>query len=152
MQAKDITIREIDKSELSTIAEMSAAWENENGCYGYRRNETEYLEKFHIYVAEYAGEIIGYYFGDIETAENMRSIVPDGKRFFEIEELYIKPVFRSQGIGKMLLEHLETELLEKGVEIIFLSTATKDYKKILHFYIDEIGMSFWSARLFKFLK
>jgi len=33
--------------------------------------------------------------------------------------------------------------------MLFLSTATKDYKRILHFYIDEMGMDFWTARLFK---
>ena len=32
---------------------------------------------------------------------------------------------------------------------IFLSAATKAYKRTLHFYIDELGMEFWSARLFK---
>jgi len=35
------------------------------------------------------------------------------------------------------------------MEFIMLSTATKNYKSILHFYIDELGMDFWNARLFK---
>jgi hypothetical protein len=30
-----------------------------------------------------------------------------------------------------------------------LSTATKNWKAIFHFYLDELGMKFWSARLFK---
>ncbi len=33
--------------------------------------------------------------------------------------------------------------------MIFLSTAVKNYKSILHFYIDELGMEFWTARLYK---
>ena len=39
--------------------------------------------------------------------------------------------------------------LEDGIGFLMLSTATKNYKSILHFYIEELGMDFWSARLFK---
>jgi hypothetical protein len=35
------------------------------------------------------------------------------------------------------------------VQFIVLSTASKNSKAILHFYLDELGMQFWSARLFK---
>ena len=37
----------------------------------------------------------------------------------------------------------------EGMGYLMLSTATKDCKRILHFYLDELGMDFWSARLFK---
>jgi hypothetical protein len=33
-----------------------------------------------------------------------------------------------------------------------LSTATKNFRAILHFYVDELDMNFWNARLFKKLK
>ena len=33
--------------------------------------------------------------------------------------------------------------------MIMLIAAAKNYRAILHFYIDELGMDFWSARLFK---
>jgi hypothetical protein len=35
---------------------------------------------------------------------------------------------------------------------MMLTTATKNFRAILHFYIDELGMDFWSARLFKKIK
>ena len=34
-------------------------------------------------------------------------------------------------------------------DFVLLSTATRNWRAILHFYIDELGMEFWSARLFK---
>jgi len=34
-------------------------------------------------------------------------------------------------------------------EYIVACTATKNYKAILHFYIDEVGMIFHSASLYK---
>ena len=59
--------------------------------------------------------------------------------------------YRSRGIGKQLMENLEKELKKKGQKMMVLSTATKNWKAIMHFYIDEIDMNFWSARLYKHL-
>ena len=69
--------------------------------------------------------------------------------YFEIQEIYVHPLYRSRGIGKKLIERLEEELREKGIELMLLSTATKNWRAIMHFYIDEVGMNFWSARLYK---
>ena len=73
----------------------------------------------------------------------------NGTPFFEIEELYVVPGHRSEGIGRALFCFAEQAVKAAGIEFIMLSTATKNYKRILHFYIDELGMDFWSARLFK---
>ena len=73
----------------------------------------------------------------------------DGTLYFEIEELYVVPSHRSEGIGRSLFHFAEQAVKTTGIEFIMLSTATKNYKSILHFYIDELGMDFWSARLFK---
>ena len=42
-------------------------------------------------------------------------------------------------------------MLFRSVEADYLtlSTATKDFQAVLHFYIDLLGMDFWSARLVK---
>ena len=80
--------------------------------------------------------------------ENATPIYPAGAKSFEIEELYVKPMYRSRGIGGKLFRYVEKEV-SGGVDVILLSTATKNYRSILHFYIDELGMEFWNARLFK---
>lgn len=69
--------------------------------------------------------------------------------FFEMEELYTVPSHRSEGIGKALFRYAEQKAKAAGMEFVMLVTATKNYKSILHFYIDELGMDFWSASLFK---
>ena len=35
---------------------------------------------------------------------------------------------------------------------ITLSTASKNWRAILHFYLEELHMEFWNARLFKKVK
>ena len=44
---------------------------------------------------------------------------------------------------------LAEDAVRGEAEVLFLSTASKNWRAILHFYIDELGMEFWNARLYK---
>lgn len=133
---------------LNTLIAMSADWETENNCYGHRRNTREDIEGNRAFLAEENGKIIGYLFGHEDRAQKMRSVMPDGTPFFEVEELYIDPLYRDCGFGRALFRYAESQVKE-NVDYLLLSTATKNHRAILHFYLDEVGMEFWSARLFK---
>ncbi len=132
-----------------TLIAMSAEWERENSCHGYRKNEPADLEGNRIFVAEEAGQILGYLYGREEKANKTTSIMAEQTRCFEVEELYVIPEHRNKGVGKALFCLAEKQAMQDGIQFMMVATATKDYKKILHFYIDELGMDFWSARLFK---
>lgn len=93
------------------------------------------------------GEIVGYLLGKIRESERMKSIMADGTPYFEIEELYVVPKRRSRGIGEKLFGYAE-KTVGSEAEYIVLSTSTKNWRSIFHFYIDELNMTFWSARLF----
>lgn len=134
---------------LQSLISMSEAWEKENICHGYGKNGREDIEGNRIFIACQDGEIIGYLFGQKKVSKNWGAIMPDGEEYFEVEELYVKPGFRSQGVGRGLFTLAESTVKGESVPYLSLGTATKDHKAILHFYIDEMGMDFWSARLFK---
>lgn len=134
---------------LARLIDLSADWEAENSTYGYRKNGPGDIEGNRIFLAEREGEVVGYLLGHAEQAEGSRSIMADGTWFFEVEELYVVPVLRSQGVGRRLFRYAEDRARESGCALLMLSTATKNYRSILHFYLDELGMEFWSARLFK---
>lgn len=134
---------------LSELISMSMAWEAENSTYGYRKNDRSDIEGNRIFLAEQDGQILGYLFGQVNKAERSSSIMADGTPYFEVEELYVVPDHRSQGIGRALFGYAEQTVKVMGIGYLMLSTATKNYKRILHFYIEEMGMDFWSARLFK---
>lgn len=140
---------ELTDELLSTLIAMSAAWETENSTHGYRTNDRSDIEENRIFLAERNGEVLGYLFGHKTTAERTNSIMEEGTTFFEIEELYVTPEHRSEGIGKKLFSFAEQTVQAEGISYLMLSTATKDCKRVLHFYLDELGMDFWSARLFK---
>ena len=145
-----VTIHEAKQSDIKRLLELSLMWEKEESCYGYRANTEDDFQDCYI-LAAYDDELIAYIFGKEEIQEKQTSVIDKNMHYFEIEELYVHPSYRSRGIGKQLMENLEKELKKKGQKMMVLSTATKNWKAIMHFYIDEIDMNFWSARLYKHL-
>ena len=143
-----VTIHEAKQSDTKRLLELSLMWEKEDSCYGYRANTEDNFQDYYI-LAAYDDELIAYVFGKEEIQEKQTSVIDKNMHYFEIEELYVHPSYRSRGIGKQLMESLEKELKKKGLDLMVLSTATKNWKAIMHFYIDEIDMNFWSARLYK---
>ena len=145
-----VAIHEAKQSDIKRLLELSLMWEKEESCYGYRANTEDDFQDCYI-LAAYDDELIAYIFGKEEIQEKQTSVIDKNMHYFEIEELYVHPSYRSRGIGKQLMENLEKELKKKGQKMMVLSTATKKWKAIMHFYIDEIDMNFWSARLYKHL-
>ncbi len=78
----------------------------------------------------------------------MKSVMPEGTPFFEVEELYVVPERRSQGIGEKLFRTAERAVKDEA-EYMALSLASPNWKALFRFYLDELDMSFWSARLYK---
>ena len=145
-----VAIHEAKQSDIKRLLELSLMWEKEDSCYGYRANTEDDFQDCYI-LAAYDDELIAYIFGKEEIQDKQTSVIDKNMHYFEIEELYVHPSYRSRGIGKQLMESLEKELKKKGLRMMVLSTATKNWKAIMHFYIDEIDMNFWSARLYKHL-
>ncbi|MBO7703032.1 MAG: GNAT family N-acetyltransferase [Solobacterium sp.] len=133
---------------IETLIAFSKDWEAEESCYGYRANTREDIEGRRIFLAEENGEVLGCLFGVITSSKRMRSIMPEDTPFFEAEELYVIPKERSKGIGSALF-HAAEEAVKDEAEYIVLSTATKNWKAVFHFYLEELDMTFWSATLFK---
>ena len=146
----DVSIREAPLTEelLERLIALSADWEAENSCRGYRRNTAADLEGNQIFLAEAESGILAYLFGHVEHTEKESSVMPAGTACFEVEELYVRPAFRSRGIGAALFRFAEGAVRDRAAYMM-VSTATKNWRAILHFYLEELGMDFWSARLFK---
>ena len=144
----EITETALTEDVLAELIRFSRDWEAENSTFGYRANEKADIEGERIFLAREDGRTVGYLFGHCFDSENMKSIMPEHSRCFEVEELYVVPERRSRGIGGALVEYA-AEAVKDGADYLTLSTATKNWTAILHFYLEELDMTFWSARLFR---
>lgn len=129
------------------LLRMSADWAAENSCRGYCANELSDLEGNRIFLAWDGDKPVGYLFGKYYQSTNASSVMPEHTPCFEVDELYVIPSRRSCGVGRGLFTFVQQQVSGEA-EFITLSTATKNARAILHFYLDELGMEFWSARLF----
>lgn len=145
------SVREASREPLTdqALLRLSEDWAAENSCRGYRANTLADLDGNRVFLAESGGAVVGYLFGRAEKAKRASSIMNEGTRVFEVEEIYVKPEWRSKGVGRALFSLAESAAMEEGTLYVTLSTASKDWKRIFHFYLDELGMEFWNARLFK---
>lgn len=148
-----MTVKEAPLTDdlLEQLISLSEDWEMENSSYGYRKNTPEDIQGNRIFIALEGGAVAGYLFGHEEVTDRATDVYAAGTKYFEVEELYVKPPYRGGGVGKTLFRYMEKAIADK-VDIILLGTATKNFRAILHFYIEELGMEFWSARLFKRIK
>ena len=144
----DVREAPLTEDALAALLALSRDWEAEGSCTGYRANVAEDLAGCRVFLAEADGRVLGYLFGRHCPASRETSVMPEGTPCFEVEELYVRPECRSRGVGAALFRHAETAVRGEDAFIV-LSTATKNRRAILHFYIDELGMDFWSARLYK---
>ena len=137
-----------DTNTVNTLIELSRDWAAENSCTGYRENDISDIEGNRIFLAEEDGTVIGYLFGKLTRSEKKTSIMAENTPFFEVAELYVVPSRRSDGIGSSLFRYAENAVRSEA-EYIVLSTATKNWKAILHFYLEELDMTVWSATLYR---
>ena len=139
---------ELTPAVLDTLLKMSADWAGENSCRGYYPNGLSDIQGNRIFLALDGEKPVGYLLGHLCNAERDSTVMKAGTPFFEVEELYIIPACRSKGLGGALFRYAE-KAVKPEAEFILLSTATKNWKAIFNFYLEELDMEFWSARLFK---
>ena len=137
----------LNEKTVPQLIELSRLWVEEDCSRGMVANTEEDLKE-PLYAAYDAERIVGYVFGHYYEQEKKTSYIGSGSRCFEIDELYVLPEYRSKGIGKQLFRAIEKEVKEQ-CEYLTLPTSTKDYRRILHFYVEEAGMDFYSAFLIK---
>lgn len=142
---------EWNDNSIDAVIELSRKWESEDATFGYCANDQNDLIGNVLFAAYLGDEMIGYLFGKCIVLPEAITPIEKGKKCFEIGEIYVTEKYRSKGIGQALFEFAESYYKQK-VQYITLSTATKNYKSILHFYIEKMGMTFWSAKLFKVIK
>lgn len=151
---KKIIISEENKTEIETqnylnnLIALSKSWVEEDICPSFGINEEKDYINQELYVAFDECRIVAYAKGFICKLENKTSYNEKGEKCFYLDEIYVNKSYRHQKIGKLLYKFMEKDLKNR-VKVIKVNAASKEYKKLLHFYIDQLDMSFNYALVVK---
>lgn len=149
---KNLKIDFAQSGEIFDVAKLSAKFEREECCNGIVADNQDYFSDKKVAVAKIDNTIVGYCYGKFEIKEKDTSKFKKGQKSFYLEELYIDKSFRNQEIGRTLYRFIESYAIENGCDWIETTAVSKNYKSLLSFYIDVLGMEFWSAEMIKTLK
>jgi len=145
-----MVIREATIADLDHIQVLSSAWEREDITYGMVATSREAYEALlgpFFLVAEDAGALVGFITGITHVSEGM-AVIPAGVTYLEIDELHVISAHRSQGIGRALVETLLARAEEEGITHQLVYSATKDIRRVLHFY-EQCGFQSWCIQLYR---
>ncbi len=129
---------------------MQRAWEVEGITRGFVAADEAALRGRlgpYFLVAEREGGIIGFVCGTAHVSEG-NAVLAAGERYDEVDDLYVAPECRSQGIGGRLLDALMMQARQDGIERFLLYSSTRDTDAILRFYRGH-GFETWYVQMFK---
>lgn len=146
---EEIKIGFAGKDDFDNVALLSKQFADECCNNGVKaETETFYKDK-KVVVASVNALIVGYLYLEIEKEKSKKPYSKKGDKILWIEELFVLPTFRKNGVGKLLFDYAEGYGKENDCKTMRVNAISKDYKKLLKFYIEKLGMDFWSAFLIK---
>ena len=142
-------IRLAAQVDLPAVLALSDSLLAEGCCNGITPDTIEDLQACVIHVAETDGRIIGYAYGEAVDSTWNIGACRKGERYYDLSILYVLPEYRSAGVGKALYEAELARARSLNARQIRLVAVNRDWKRLMHLYIDELGFEFWTATLYR---
>jgi GNAT superfamily N-acetyltransferase len=146
----DIAIRLATEADVAIVLAFQRQWTAEEITYGYEPAAEEQIHALlgpYFLVAEMNGELVGFVNGLVGTSPGL-AIMPEGQSYLSIEDLYVAPAWRSQGIGHRLVDAIIATAQKAGLQAAMVYTSTKDVHRILRFY-EQNGFQSWFVQLYR---
>ena len=150
LDVKQMLVRQAIESDVPFVCQLQQQWFEENSVYGFvPENEQQIKAALDSYflVAEADGGIVGFVSGSIRISDAL-AVIPAGEGYFEIDNLYVLPEFRKQGIGGNLVAKLLVEVKRQGVAYALVYSAAKNIRSILKFY-EQHKFQSWNIQMFQ---
>lgn len=146
---EEIKINFATHDECDNVALLSKQFADECCCSGVKAEKEEFYQDKKVIVASVNNLIVGYLYLEIEKEPKTTPYAKKGNNVLWIKELFVLPTFRKNGVGKLLFDFAENYAKENDCKTMRVNAVSKDYKKLLKFYIEKLGMDFCSALLIK---
>lgn len=143
-------IRKIDKNDVRLICQLQKQLFEEDIIHGFVPENEEQIEKLidsYFLVAEINNGIAGFIYGKICISDNL-AVIPKGESYLEIENLYVAPQFRKQGVGGKLVDELLIKARQAGISYALFYSATKNIHGVLKFY-ERHKFQSWYVQMFQ---
>lgn len=141
-------------ADIDGVIALERQWQQEEIAYGdfnpmSREDYLAILERFPAYflVAESEGQLVGYIHASVQR-DNPVEVIPPDQPYVIIEDIYVRPDFRSRDIGGALLERVFEIAQQAGIERFTVGTLSKETDRILKFYRSH-GFIPWRIQFFK---
>ena len=142
MQKLKMIVRPIERKDYQSAAAIwrevldvrNATDDSVSGIYEKMKDD----QRYQTFVAEADGRIVGL----VTTVEVLAVGHPDG--YIKINGLGVRPEYRGQGIGRLLLERAEELARERGA--LYLGLATGIRRQEAHAFYEHLGWqktSYW---------
>ena len=135
--------------DIEKVIELCNEFVREGCCNGVVTNKVKDLLDQNLILAKMRGKIIGYAIVTIEQKKTTKGYSKKGDKSCFVEEIYVAKKYRCFGLGQKIFRFIENYAKNEDCSTVELCAVSKDYSKLLSFYIDKLGMAFWSANLFK---
>jgi GNAT superfamily N-acetyltransferase len=136
--------------DIPAIIRLEARWLTEDSTIGMAPVSADdvraWLGPF-CWLAERDGEVVGFAYATIESSEGL-AVIPAGARYLRLEELYVLPDYRNQGIGGRLVDRLLAEASAQGITRGRVYSSSKDWRRIEGFY-QRHGFQMWYVELYR---
>ena len=143
-------IRRALADDLRAVEQLQRQWETEELTRGFKAADAELLRSHlgaYFLVADQAGRIVGFVCGSAHVSEG-NAVFSAGERYLEVDDLYVSPEMREQGIGGRLLDELLAQAGREGIQRFLAYSSSRDTGAILRFYRKH-GFETWYVRMFR---
>lgn len=150
---RSVRLREAGEGDLKVLARLYREWDAEGVIRGLivegPRQLRKYLGPLFLVAESGEGQIVGFAFATEHVADrNCAAVFEPGTPYFQLEDVYVAPGWRSRGVGSMLLEAVTEAAGRRGVRRALVYSSSVDWERVVAFYARQ-GFKMWFFQMFK---
>ena len=143
-------IRGATRQDVPGIGRLQRRWAQEKITHGFRPASPVAIRRAlgeWCYVAEINGRLIGFVAGGVRVSDGL-AVVTRGRRYLEIDDLYVAVSHRNRGVGHLLMNAITGRARQRGIRYLTAYSSTKDAHRILRFY-ERHGFASWFVQVYR---